>query len=348
MMINRLLFQVLFYTGSWVAEKEYAPFMHELKKNIGAQKISIHRPFAKQVEKINSTETILVGHSLGGYFALQDAIKHPDKVGGVVLLNSHFNSRGVMPYCKTSIRRVSTPVLTILGVEDERLPIRKAMDDLWASIQYQHNRKFFIINKNMGHFTGITEKLDESNHIIAPIKKFINGVQSKNYTELLQMELPLKKRFEPDIQNLSKNTMMASRAANVLDAILLLTTPFPVWSFVHYLWFLGMTPDYVSHMFEDDDHILWKGFPDDEKQTDFVVQQWVDQEPYEFLNIRLPTWHVCVPIWISFPLIPYRSQNNTIIIPRIIFPINKKTTYYKIPNPRKIYKLLEKQSLNIF
>lgn len=338
MIIKKMLFQLLFYTGSWIKETKYKPLLDNLK-NPYIDEIKIHKTFEQQITSYENS-SILIGHSLGGYFALRDAIKYPTKVAGVVLINSHFNSRGVMPYLRTSIRDVQVPVITILAENDKRLPISKSMDDLWASIQYNHKDKFFVVNKNMSHLSGIINEFDKMSKITDPIVHFINGIKTSNYTNLLKYDSYLKNRFNPNIQKLSTNTLIASQSTNVIDSILLLTTPFFIWNFVHYLWFLGLKPDYVSHMFEDDDHILWKGFTNDELKMGTVVQNWVLSHKYKFMDIRLPTLHICILVWLFLPLLPYLNNENTIIIPRIIFPINNKVTYYKLPNPRKIYSLL--------
>lgn len=333
-----LLFQCLFYTGSWVSEQQYKPFVDYIQNHPHVENVNFHK-FLQSPPK-NRNDTILIGHSLGGYFALKDAIKYPDRVAGVVLLNSHFNSRGVMPYPRISISDVEVPVLTILGGKDDRLPIKKSMDDAWECIQERETSKFFRVNKNHNHFTGITN-VEGQNKVIVPIYKFLDALESRNFTLVRKLET-YRKRFRPDAFHLSTDAVVASQSVNVIDAILGLVISKFIWKFAHFIWFLTSKPDEtLSFLFVDDNHIYLKGKEKDKKNYARLLRDWAGDTPVEIRDFYLPRIHPSILFWLWFPLKPIMKK-DTIIAPRIILEVNNQTTYYKVPNPRKFYTILPK------
>jgi pimeloyl-ACP methyl ester carboxylesterase len=55
---------------------------------------TLYNHFLGWVESLNlDTPLVLVGHSLGGYLSLVHAIRHPQKVGGLVLIDPYFELR---------------------------------------------------------------------------------------------------------------------------------------------------------------------------------------------------------------------------------------------------------------
>lgn len=335
-----LMFQCLFYTGSWVEEKKYQPLIDRLKTHKHIENIHFHQLFQKPPKDRN--DTILIGHSLGGYFALQDAKKYPERVAGVILINSHFNSRGVMPYPKIALDDIEAPVLTILGGQDDRLPIHKALDDAWHCVQERESDKFFHINKNYSHWTGVTEIFGQDK-IVDSAHEFIDALQTRNFTQMRKLDL-YKKRFRPDIYNLSTDAIVASQSVNVIDAIMSLVVARSLWKIAHFLWFLTTKPDQdLSYLFVGDDHIFLKGKEKDEKNYELLLYQWTRDIPVEIHDYYLPIIHPSVLVWLGFPLQP-RWKNNKIIAPRLVLEVNDQTTYYKIPNPRKFFTLLPPSS----
>ena len=340
MKILPILFQCIFYTGSWVPESKYQSLVNQIQKHPFIENVHFHKWYQSPPKDRN--DTILIGHSLGGFFALQDAIQYPDRVAGVVLLNSHFNSRGVMPYPRIPMHHVQVPVLTILGGRDDRLPIRKAMDDAWESIQERNSDKYFKINKNFTHWTGITEPIGRE-HILRPIYRFANALDTRNFTSVRKLETH-RRRFRADIYYLSTDAIVASRSMNIMDAILGLVLPRCLWRFSHFLWFLSAKPDEVSSfLFVDDDHIFLKGKVTDNHNYDRLLQQWMRQVPVEIQDYYLPAIHPSILCWLWLPLLP-RWRHDKIIAPRIILEVNNQTTYYKVPNPRNFFNILPSSS----
>lgn len=339
MKILPLLFHCIFYTGSWISERQYEPLIQQLRSHPQINDVQFHKWFQQP-----PNDTILIGHSLGGYFALQDAMRYPDRVSGVILLNSHFNSRGVMPYFKVPLYNVQTPVLTVLGGMDERLPIRKAMDDIWKCVQDNELDKYFIINQQHGHFTGVTE-VEGQEETVQPIFTFINALTTRNFTALRKSQI-YRRRFHRNLFDLSIDAVVASRSVNVMDAILQLVIPRDVWNTAHFLWFLTSKPDeWMSFLFVDDDHIFLKGKQKDKKQYSYLLREWVGEIPIEIHDIHLPAIHPSILLWLWFALSPKRQEDGTIIAPRIILKVNENTTYYKVPNPRKFFQCLPESSL---
>lgn len=340
MKIVPLLFQIVFYTGSWVPPSKYKPLVRQLEKHPGVENVRFHKWFESPPQGRN--DTLLVGHSLGGYFALRDAVQHPERVAGVVLLNSHFNSRGVMPYPGIPIEKVDVPVLTVLGGKDDRLPIRKAMDDAWECVQERDSNKYFKINKDFTHWTGVTEVLGQE-QIVRPIHRFVRALETRNFTEMRQMDT-YRNRFRPDLFYLSTDAVVASQSVNIIDAIMGLVLPRAVWNFAHFLWFLTAKPDEVlSFLFVDDNHLFLKGKEKDNQNYARLLEEWMRDVPFEIRDYYLPPLHPLILFWLFFPLVPC-WKNDRIIAPRIILEVNNETTYYKVPNPRKFFNLLPSDS----
>lgn len=333
-----LLFQCLFYTGSWVSEKKYQPIVSQIRTHPQVDNLSFHSFFPPPKGR---NDTVLIGHSLGGYFALWDAIRFPDRVAGVILLNSHFNSRGVMPYPRIPMEKVNVPVLTILAGKDDRLPIRKAMDDAWEAIQENYFDKYFIINKNHNHFTGIT---NTRGNVSAQVLEFLDALSTYQFSTIRQKEKHYQ-RFRPDLfYRFSENAVITSESVNILDAIFRLVLERSVWRFLHFLWFLSSKPDDVlSFLFLDDDHIYLKGKPSDEKHYKELLKEWMRDVPTEIHDIHLQSIHPCILMWLFFSLTP-KWEKSKITAPRIILKVDNQTTYYKVPNPRKFFTILPQSS----
>ncbi len=67
---------------------------------------SIYSHFKVWLESLNLvTPPILIGHSLGGYLSLLHAIRHPQAVRGMVLIDPYFESRQLSPLIRLASRR---------------------------------------------------------------------------------------------------------------------------------------------------------------------------------------------------------------------------------------------------
>lgn len=348
MNLRQLLFQYLFYTGSHVTKESYQPFIQKLEQSTSVSSVGF-RTFLNNplITEKTQNDTILVGHSLGGYFALNDAKRYPHKVAAVVLINSHFNDRMVMPYFKVKMDTVSQPVLTLLAENDERLPLSKGLDDLWSSLQYRCSKKYFVVNRNMTHFSGLTDgNVADIEKLVEPIVSFVNCTRYLDFREMWYLTEQLAGRFRTDVSKLSTNTVLTSDSTNILDAILSLTMPRWLWRFSHFLWFLTTKPNEdMNFMFEDDDHVLWKGSPGDYSRWNYLLQSWVGNGDCETTTIDLPSWHPAILVWLFAPLFPFRKNSTSVNIPWMKLPVNANTTYYKVPHPRRVFSVLDNNQL---
>lgn len=287
--------------------------------------------------------TVLVGHSLGGYYALRDAARSPDRVAGVVLLNSHFNSRWVMPYPPIATDSVRVPVLTVLGGRDDRLPVRKAMDDAWECTQEHESDKFFVVNRDHGHFTGVTDT-DGQEDVVRPIRCFLAALTSRNFTGVRQLDAQ-RRRFRSDQYYLSENAVVASQPVNIVDAVLRVVAARWWWRTAHFFWFLTTKPDSVlGYTYVGDDHIFLKGHEQDKDQYTKLLDEWLRQTPYSIQDQDLPAAHPSILAWLLCPVRPRLTANGTMIAPRAILRVDNETTYYKVPNPRRFFALLPNSS----
>jgi pimeloyl-ACP methyl ester carboxylesterase len=331
-----LLFQCLFYTGSWVSEKQYEPVLEKVRDHPLVERVRFSRWWEEPDRDRN--DTVLIGHSLGGYFALRDAMRFPERVAGVVLWNSHFNSQGRMPYLRIPVDKVPTHVLTVLGGRDDRLPVRKAMDDAWECSQERVMDKYFVVNRDHGHFTGITEE-EGWEQVVGPTHEFLWALATRNFSEVRARETT-RRRFFPENYYLSDTAVVASRPANILDALLKIVVPQSVWRFSHFLWFLTSKPDrFLGYLFVDENHIYLKGSPYDEGVYQDLLREWVQDLPTRVRDYQLPALHPLILLWLFLPLRP-TWDGKEFLAPRIVLRVDNQTTYYKVPNPRRFFALL--------
>lgn len=342
MKIWSLMFQCLFYTGSWVKESTYQPLLEKIGNHPYVDNVSIKKPFDNALCGSKNNSIVLIGHSLGGYFALRDAMRHPNKVVGIVLLNSHFNSRGVMPYPKIPIHKVQAPTLTILGGNDKRLPIRKAMDDAWECQQEKELDKYFIVNKGHDHFTGVATTYGQK-QVIDPIYEFLYAMSSRNFSRVVKME-KYNQRFRSWMYYLSERSVVMSQSVNLIDAILRLASPRYIWKWTHFLWFLSTKPDpSLGFMYVDDDYIYLKGTEQDEGQYKILLKEWMRDVPTKVVDVGLPTIHPSIIAWLMCPIQP-KYKDGVMEAPRMVLRVNNQTTYYKVPSPRRFYSRLPEYS----
>lgn len=331
-----LLFQCVFYTGSWVKESEYAGLASRLAGHPGVESVRFHG----FIEPVRGNGTVLVGHSLGGYYALRDAVRFPEKVAGVVLLNSHFNSRWVMPYPGVATDAVRVPVLTVLGGRDERLPVRKALDDAWECTQEHEWDKFFVVNRDHGHFTGVTTE-EGREDVVRPINAFLDALATRNFTAMRRLDAQ-RRRFRTDLYYLSEHAVVASQPVNIIDAILRVVAVRWWWRTAHFMWFLSTKPDRaLGYTFVGDDHIFLKGRPQDAGGYGRVLDEWLRGNDYLVRDTDLPAVHPAILAWLLCPVRPtLGADGSTILAPRAVLRVDNETTYYKIPNPRRFFPLL--------
>jgi len=319
-----LAFQVLFYGGSWVSRTTYVPFINSLR-----QRTSWNITFnsGDQLRSTGDETFLLIGHSLGGTQAAMDAMRYPDRVAGLVLLNSHFNERCKMPYPGLSAAAIAVPTLVILGGKDDRLPVNKALDDLYVKLSRNYGNINYVVQPDLGHFPGQSTV------------ECIVDFASRDREKLQRWTTPLENRFQTPVERLSTSVFVTSRPAGVIDALLEMTMPRVLWNQLHWYYFLTSSPTgYLHYLFEDDHHILWKGSPRDLDKLEATLSTWA-RRPVTLDVVTLPSVHVSVLFWLGACLCPFYRQGN-LTVPVVVFPIDQNRSYYKIPHPHRIFSIL--------
>lgn len=304
-------FQILFYPGSHVPVSKYQPLLDSLPYRTEYAKYG----FLRQ-NKIEQNETILVAHSFGGYFALLDALRCPDKISGIVLLNSHFNSRWKAVYPPIRQGQIQCPVLTILSEKDDRLPLRIAIDDFYEKTREGYRDKYYLVNKGFGHFSGMTGRRDKETEILSSqIRDFF----SNNFSCPGQLEYTL------EVTEAIPRSILLSRSAGVVDALLKITLPRRLWEYYHWLWFLAQQPDEgLNTIYETEDYLFLKTI----NVSRDVFTDIFPKKKKRFTT--LPSIHTAVFPWLGMPL---KSKRDEVEI--LEFPIRGNKTYYRCPHPIK-------------
>jgi pimeloyl-ACP methyl ester carboxylesterase len=322
---------MLFYTGSWVQKDAYKGFLDGLR----AQNHSVRTEFHLAHE---SERQVLIGHSFGGYFALRDAMRHPDKTAAVILIHSHFNSRYAMPYPRIRQSEIQAPVLTILAGKDERLPFAKALDDLLERNREGLYYKFYHVFPNNTHFSGIVQE-DGRESMFQEIDRFIRAIEKRNFSAF--NDDAIYHRYRPRIERLTAHSIVASNPMGVIDAMLRMTMPRCLWDAAHWAWFLASGPEMFHFMYEDHAHVFWKGSPDDMSALEHALTEWTGDHNARLQVFHLPRLHPIILLWLSLHLFPYRSGDGTIILPVLYLNVRPSIAYYKIPHPDHVYRMLE-------
>jgi hypothetical protein len=333
-------FQCLIYKGSGVPTEQYIPLINcisQLNPNLSDVRIE---PYSLWKRNEFKEDTFIVGHSFGGYFALKDALHDPnDKIKGIVLLNSHFNSRRKAIYPGIYQKKVHIPVLTLLGDQDERLPLEWGLDDFWESLENKPTitQKYYRVYSEHGHFTGLqTLKSLDTVKIACDITRFLKGnITTVNQYDRETME---KYGFHP-VKNLSRQGWNdLHQALNIIDFLYSMFLPTCFWSWLHFIHFLASSPKTrYFPFFEYNKDILLKSshYPYEDMIRDYKSlfsaknQNRMDSQ---IEKITLPANIVGLYLWLLFPLfsIPFTK------IQIYEWPLPNNITYYKLPSPSKL------------
>ena len=142
-------YNIVFLPGSYIDPKTYKPFINNIEDKLNCKNIMFKISFAQYLPLLDcKEETIIIGHSFGGFFGLLNCIKNKNNIKACVLINSHFNQRYKMPYFAIPLKCVKQPILTILTRDDDKLPLNKALDDYCVSIEEKINNCLIIFDSH--------------------------------------------------------------------------------------------------------------------------------------------------------------------------------------------------------
>lgn len=323
--LKHIAFQILFYRGSQVDKNIYSPVISQMNQMSGKNISFVDYQFFKRNHF--EEDVFLIGHSFGGYFALLDYFKNKDKVKGLVLLNSHFNSKKKAIYPGIKQEDIDIPVLTILGSKDNRLPIKTAIYDLFEKSEKNLRDKYYIIEPQGGHFWGMDK---EKEKLAKYIIDFYKDVVAQNFTETRKNTLDTEKNFTYDFFNILPNTINFNWSLDLFDGLLKIIMPEYLWIYYHYLWFLYSKPtNYYNIQFYNDDAIFFKT---KNIEIDEMISSFERNLPIKDKKIiKLPTLGISLPVWLLY--YPQISKDSYDIV---YVKINNDTCYYKFPNPNRL------------
>jgi hypothetical protein len=236
-----------------------------------------------------------------------------------------------MPYPRIDPTKLDCPTLTILGKKDERLPVRKAIDDLLVKIEEKLTQHRFVLEQNMTHFSGFTDQ-EQVRKVSDYIVSFDRYLKTKDNSALRSVCDPLEKRFTSNVRSISRGAIVQSDSVSVIDHMFKITLPRFMWMGMHWCWFLASKPStHMRYIFLDKQHIFIKGATDDRRRVDERIGAWVGDTKYKVLNIKLPSVHPAILVWLWILLIPIR-YNGVLHIPMISLPVSDDIEYYKLPS----------------
>lgn len=356
--INSL--RILFSPGSLVKKTFYNNFIHSLENKIN-RTICFYSPFENLDDK-----KIIISHSFGGTTILYDYIhniylsNHSDIIA-VVLIQSHFNQRYKMPYFGINQHKINIPVLTVLNVYDDRLPLYCSIDDFLVSYQENIPDKYFLIN-NGTHFSSFEDKM-EIERLTTQVGTFILEVLNNEFYRMRSIFKYITKKHEWFFQerNLT-NTIKRSSLIDFLMSrphhnnsfydndkfVLYKTNNVNISQELNTYYHLNIAYNYTLINF--DKHFDYLNSTDTVVKISsrflkgidvFTFYLFVEFFIKEFTNELLSTVQIPQILykWFTYEPSVY-IQNKTLVSEVICIPIKDNIVYYKFPNKHIIFDFL--------
>lgn len=334
-----LAFQVLLYRGSHVAEKLYEPLVsglgtHFPNVSIAFQDYSFFR------RSHFSEDTVLLGHSFGGYFAVLDALvdqkKTKSHVKGIVLLNSHFNSQHQVWYPSLKQEDVNIPVFTIAGGNDTRLPLAHVLPDLWDKQQKYLYNKSYKIYPDETHFSTLNSTL-----VLDDIQTFIRSVWS---TTPFTTESFEKHYLWKEPSTFLPTPVDYTKSLGVIDALMSMFLKRVFWEWVHHILFMMEKPNVYKNIIftEYGLHVLVKAMNIEQDQILNICRETLPssiRHDVVFDVVSLPKNLLGLYVWLLWPLVFHMSwekDGKTLKCPVLMLPLDDYKCYYKFLHPRPI------------
>lgn len=340
-------FQVLLYRGSHIPVQRYTPLLDSLRVrfrdlNITSVATRDYSMFGKPASF--SEPTVLIGHSFGGYFALLDAKedqKHSNNIKGVVLLNSHFNSRRTNWYSAVPQADVVTPTLTIAGAKDKALPLKHVLSDLWEKVDERLPNKFYKIYPDFSHFSGLSGMENEDTETIAEdIEVLVRSVYGNDLKPVKERCLPSEKNFSYSLlSSMVPRGRDWTNSVSLVDGLLKIVLPPYLWKWLHHVVFVTQKPTpYENVVFTDNgDHILIKACNLSLHEVTTLCRLSIP-ETYKtrFKITKVSSTMFGVYQWLLCPL-RVRTDNKGISEwPIVHLPVKENVDYYKVLHPRQL------------
>ncbi len=215
-------------------------YLAEFTGNIG-HRLEIDK-LEKSVKKSFNYEDdiFLIGHSSGGPMCIEIAEKV--KASGMILWDSSFNSKGLLPWKSYNEYKFSVPSLTLLSEKDKRVPFPIAAIEY---IECMENNSDVSVLKNCDHFTGLNNDHNkkESLELVSKISDYICSNKERtsrdtkefieDYSGLLKSNYGVSKTMEY-ITGVKNNHV--STPPDMILTILYITMP-SIRSYIHGILF---------------------------------------------------------------------------------------------------------------
>ena len=343
---------MLLYRGSHIPTYKYTPLLDSLRgrfKDLNVTTIET-RDYSMFGNPASFSEpTVLVGHSFGGYFALLDALedqKKSNNIKGVVLLNSHFNSRRTNWYSAIPQADIVAPTLTIAGAKDKALPLKHVLSDLWEKVDERLPNKFYKIYPEFSHFSGLSgvggDKDTET--IAEDIEVLVRSVYHNDVKAVKEWCLPSEKNFSySPLSSMVPRGRDWTNSVSLVDGLLKIVLPHYFWKWLHHITFVMQKPTpYENVVFTDNgDHILIKACnlsPDE--VTTLCRHSLPEVYKTRFIVTKVSSTLCGLYQWLLCPL-RVRTDNKGITEwPVLHLPVKENVDYYKVMHPRQLLKKL--------
>ena len=166
-------YHIYFCRGSFIDKSMYSNFLRQLQVKLPDSNVEYQDYIAW---KDFPEDSILIGHSFGGFVSLLHTMNNPENVKACILLNSHFNHNYQMPYLCVSMQKVKQPVLCIFTNFDEQLPCEKVFQDWQIATNEKMTNKHFELYDGT-HFSIFTQQ-EQVKLISDRITKFIQQLDN--------------------------------------------------------------------------------------------------------------------------------------------------------------------------
>jgi hypothetical protein len=326
-------FHLIFYPGSFVKNDYYEPFLQKLKHKIPIESVSFRtNPFLPLATENNNT--ILMAHSFGGYKALNDYLYNSTNIEKIVLLSSHTNYAGKVPYPSIDERKINVPLLIHCGTKDRRIPFSVLLQDFWKQLDepYIHFKSKYIFQKSWTHFQAFEkDSLEESTKDVA---EFITNEQDSESIEKTKYEYSFKPYMQlPYFHNIDFDLCF-------LDSLLKIITNPIHHKWLHHIYFLCSTPSdfYTLSNTDFTNSFLIKTTTVEPAQIEEGYKTMFYDESIVskvvFSRTTIPPTVFGLYVWLmGSPSIKKKENTLNIEYYYIHFPAGKN--YYKIPSPKR-------------